>query len=79
MCLCSPECPELVATNGIFSYTNQRLIGSVATLTCIEGYEAVNSSATCLGGTTWSSSPMCDCECNYFSYVHKYCMYSFMQ
>ncbi len=41
------ECSTLNDANGEFSYSNATGIGSVATLTCNNGFQANNSPATC--------------------------------
>ena len=59
--LCSPECEELNVADGTFTYTDNRYIGSTATLTCIQTHEPVNSPATCVDPGVWSP-PIPSCE-----------------
>ncbi len=55
-------CSTLNDANGEFSYSNDTDIGSVATLTCNNGYEDNNSPATCTPSAVWTTTPICTCK-----------------
>ncbi|XP_064388289.1 adhesion G protein-coupled receptor L3-like isoform X2 [Halichondria panicea] len=57
------RCSTLNDTKGEFSYSNDTDIGSVATLTCNNGYEDNNSPATCTPSAVWTTTPICTSLC----------------
>ena len=68
----------LNATNGIVTYPNGRFVGSVATLTCNEGYETTNTQVTCMTGRMWSvADPECTRECTHVKLCSECCSYIF--
>ncbi len=55
-------CSTLNDANGEFSYSNDTNLGSMATLTCNNGYEDNDSPATCTlsaQSAVWTTTPIC--------------------
>ena len=55
------ECPELSDANGNFNYSNNQLVGSMATLTCNTGFEVNGTNpVTCESSEEWTGMPFCE-------------------